>query len=121
MAPFLFKRRNKSISSSDRREPSVPSSPAHEPYFGETSSRGSHAVKPIAPTNIKESGELLLLRFIKKRLGTQAEGLAIRLMNKTPIKDGSSFTYQINQSTEGKLFQTTFQWFSSLALEEIVI
>lgn len=102
---FRFRRRRKSsISGSSHAPPSSNNSVPYEPYFGdvrgkEKSAKGARTDERVSPV---EKGEQVLLHFIKNRLGMKAEGLVIRLLNKNPIKDGSSFTYQINQSTEGR-------------------
>lgn len=45
-------------------------------------------------------GEEALLKFIRSTFGPNAENLAVRLMNKTPIKATESFVYEIHQGTE---------------------
>lgn len=45
-------------------------------------------------------GEEVLLKFLKGTLGPRGQTLAVRLMNKTPIKSISSFTYSVYQGTE---------------------
>lgn len=64
--------------------------------------------------NAREHGEQVLLAFIRQRLGQRAEHLAVRLMNKTPLKDGSEFIYTINQSTEGKLCIVLYHFHANL-------
>lgn len=106
MAPFRFPRRKKSKASQDTLSvPSEKSAP-YEPYFGEVrpSKKGAKSSRTKESLTLRENGEQVLLKFIKNRLGTQAEGLALRLMNKNPIKGGGGFSYQIHQSTEGMYF-----------------
>lgn len=101
MSPFTFRRRKKSTVS-DELSNKPNQSGAYEPYFGEKQQKSDRkGSKTNEKPSIRENGEQVLLSFIKNRLGNQAEGLAIRLMNKNPIKDGAAFSYQINQSTEG--------------------
>lgn len=45
-------------------------------------------------------GEQILAKFIRSTLGPNAESLAIRLMNKTPIMSSEVFSYEIHQGTE---------------------
>lgn len=98
----MRRKRSKLRTSAENPSPEERETP-YEPFFGENTSvrRGKKGNYTESP-NIRDNGEKILLKFIKNRLGIQAEGLAIRLMNKNPIKDGMSFSYNINQSTEGK-------------------
>lgn len=48
----------------------------------------------------QRSGEQILAKFIRSTLGPNAENLAIRLMNKTPIMSSELFSYEIHQGTE---------------------
>lgn len=48
----------------------------------------------------RRPAEELLVKFIRSTLGPNAENLAIRLMNKTPITATEAFTYEIHQGTE---------------------
>ena len=98
----FFKRFKKKLSSERSRKSDREENIA--PFFGDP--RFEKPVWENKPKrkakNAKEHGEQVLLTFIRAKLGNRAENLAIRLMNKTPLKDGKEFTYTINQSTEGK-------------------
>ena len=77
---------------------------AHDSYFGEEVEPTSSELRrrPSFNKETRLSGEQILLRFIKAKLGPQAGNLALRLMNKNPLQEGARFSYVINQSTEGK-------------------
>lgn len=93
---------NKKKSSTSRE---VPDPENIAPFFGDPRDdkpTWENKSKTKKAKNARDKGEQILLTFIRTRLGDRAENLAVRLMNKTPLKDGSEFTYTINQSTEGK-------------------
>lgn len=81
-------------------QPPVEQEPPENPdstYFGATQyeePRNTHN-----DNNIR-AGEEVLLKFIRSTLGTRAEGLTVRLMNKTPITTTTSFQYRLHQGSE---------------------
>ncbi len=104
----FFRRFKKKLSSERSRRSEVEENVA--PFFGDP--RFEKPVWENKPKrkakNAKEQGEQVLLTFIRAKLGNRAEHLAIRLMNKSPLKEGKEFTYSINQSTEGNYFLSSF-------------
>jgi hypothetical protein len=73
--------------------------PAYEPLFvgPDTLSRNvSFASRPAA----QDTGEQALLGLIRSSLGPRAAALAIRRMNRTPVKAGCQFSYIIRQGAE---------------------
>lgn len=100
MAPFFRRRKRPSKATTADDAPPSDASVPYEPYFGETRSPKKAGSRTLERPSTRENGEKLLLDFIKNRLGNRAGDLAQRLLNKNPIKEGSSFSYIVNQSTE---------------------
>lgn len=109
---FFRRFRRKQSSEKGRRGKSEEENTA--PYFGDPNiAKPEFENKQKKSKYAREQGEQILLTFIRTRLGNRAENLAVRLMNKTPLKDGSEFIYSINQSTEGKLVEAETHLLSS--------
>eukprot|EP00178_Gracilaria_changii_P024950 TRINITY_DN757_c0_g1_i1.p1 TRINITY_DN757_c0_g1~~TRINITY_DN757_c0_g1_i1.p1 ORF type:complete len:531 (-),score=78.98 TRINITY_DN757_c0_g1_i1:4303-5895(-) len=48
----------------------------------------------------REDGEQVLVKFLRSTLGPKAQGIAVRLVNKTPLPSQSAFSYVITQGSE---------------------
>lgn len=99
-----FLKRNSSKGKKKEAKENISDYDNSAPYFGDTFTAPPHENKGTKKKykHKKEEGEQILLNFIRTRLGHRAENLAVILMNKTPLKAGSEFTYALNQFTEGK-------------------
>lgn len=104
MAPLFFRKRIESKPEHGGLQAPPPDHyMPHEPYFGQAppDERAANSSRAVAHPSFRENGEQVLINFLKKRLGLHADGFLLRLVNKTPVMDGGSYSYQLNQSTEG--------------------
>eukprot|EP00737_Agarophyton_chilense_P004526 gb/GEZJ01005768.1/.p1 GENE.gb/GEZJ01005768.1/~~gb/GEZJ01005768.1/.p1 ORF type:complete len:564 (-),score=71.13 gb/GEZJ01005768.1/:447-2018(-) len=77
-----------------RRRPHMrarpPSSP--DPVFGVEQQKEDHSPR--------QDGEQVLIKFLRSTLGPKAQGIAVRLANKSPLTSPSTFHYLISQGSE---------------------